>query len=89
MRIVRVGNGREVELPDSWAEAEAMITLAMKYNEGRGSNAPLLSACARIAYAMYSEEFMAADPTQALCYLMQKICRQKGKLGDGVGSDHG
>jgi len=80
MRIVRVGNGRECEVPDSWAEAEAMITLAMKYNEGRGSNSSLLSACARIAYGMYGEEFMAADPTQALCYLIQQICRNKCNL---------
>ena len=81
MRWVTVGNGRVYEVPDNWAEAEALLTLAMKYNTGRGSNAPLVSVCSRIAYGMFGEGFMAADPTEALCRLIQQICRQKGKLG--------
>ena len=78
MRFVTVGNGRDYEVPETWAEAEALITQAMKYSTERGGNLALQSACARTAYGMFGEVWLAADPTQALCYLMQKICQRKG-----------
>jgi hypothetical protein len=55
-----------------------MITKAMRYHDGRGGNLALQSACARIAFGLFGEEMMAADPTQALCYLMQRICMFEG-----------
>lgn len=78
MRNVRVGNGRIFEVPDTWAEGEEMITKSMRYNQGRGSNLALQATCAQVAYGLFGDAFLAADPTQALCYLMQRICEREG-----------
>ncbi len=78
MKTVRVGNGRIYEVPETWAEGEAMITKAMKNHDGRGSNLVLQAVVAQVAYGMFGDKWMAADPTQALCYLVQRICQLKG-----------
>jgi hypothetical protein len=78
MKMVSVGNGRIHEVPTTWAEGEDMITLAMDYHDGRGGNLAIQSACARIAFGLFGEKMMAADPTQALGFLMQRICQRKG-----------
>ena len=39
MKLVRVDKNREVEVPTSWSEGEAMITNALgAYYDGRGKN---------------------------------------------------
>ena len=78
MRTVRVGNGRIFEVPDTWAEGEKMITKAMKNQEGRGSNLVLQAVCSQVAYGLFGDAYLAADPTQALCFVMQRICHEKG-----------
>ena len=79
MKIVKVGNGRETEVPESWEEGEDMVEHALgAFYDVRGQNSARLSVCARIAYGMFGEHFMAADPTQALLYLLQRICERKG-----------
>ena len=79
MRIARVGNGREIEIPTSWKEAEGMVTQALgPYYDDRGKNTARLSIATRVAYGMFGEKLMAGDPTTALLYLLQKICQKKG-----------
>jgi hypothetical protein len=78
MRFVRIGNGRIYEVPETYAEGEEMIAKAMKYHDGRGGNLAVQSACARTAYGLFGDVWLAADPTQALGYLMQRICQRKG-----------
>ena len=79
MKIVRVGNGREKETPESWAEGERMLTGALgAYYDDRGKNLARLSIAARVAYGLFGERFMAPDPTTALLYLLQELCRRKG-----------
>jgi hypothetical protein len=79
MRFVTVGaNKRVYEVPDTWAEAEEMISKGMAYYDGRGGNVAQQSIAMRVAYGMFGEQMMAADPTQALMYLMHKICQRKG-----------
>jgi hypothetical protein len=78
MRTVRLSKGREYDVPDTWEEAEKMMASAMKRHEKRGSNLALQAICARIAYGMYGERFMAADPNQALCFLMHHIAIREG-----------
>jgi hypothetical protein len=72
------GKGRICEVPTTWAEGEKMITDAIRYCEGRGSNAYLQSACARIAYGLCCDQELTPDPTAALAYLVQRICIRKG-----------
>lgn len=78
MKTVSVGNGRIYEVPTTWAEGEEIITKAMRYHEGRGSNLALQAKCAQIAYGLLCDQELTADPTQALCYLLQRICQRKG-----------
>jgi hypothetical protein len=78
MKTVSVGNGRVYEVPTTYAEGADMITKAMGYHDGRGGNLALQSVCARVAYGLFGEKMMAADPTQALCYLLQRICQRQG-----------
>ena len=33
---------------------------------------------ARVAYGLFGAEFMAADPTDALLFLLRRICERKG-----------
>lgn len=78
MKTVRVGNGRDYLVPSTFEEGEEMITQVMKFHDGRGGNLAIQSACARIAFGLFGAEMMAADPTQALGYLIQRICRSRG-----------
>ena len=76
MKTVRVGNGHTYEVPETWAEGEEMITKSMAYHDTRGTNLAQLSTATRVAYGMYGHQFMASDPTQALMYLMQRLCQR-------------
>lgn len=78
MRVLKAKRVNEAEVPETWAEAERMVTAALRYQEGRGSNLAIQSVCARVAYGMFGEIWLAADPTQALAYLVQRICQRKG-----------
>ena len=78
MRIVRVNGGRIYEVPDTYAEGEEMITKALRYHEGRGSNLAIQATCARVAYGLFSEIWLSPDPTTTIAYLMQRICQRKG-----------
>lgn len=77
MKFVTVGNGRVYEVPETWAEAEKILKHAMADHKV-GCNLRVQSACARVAYGMFGARWMAADPTEALGYLMMKICQHKG-----------
>lgn len=79
MRLVRVDKNREVEVPTTWAEGEAMLTNALgAIYDGRGKNLARLSIASRVAYGLFGKEMLAADPTLALLFLLQRICRKKG-----------
>ena len=79
MRFVTIGRNKVVsEVPDTWNEAEDMITRALAYHDHRGSNVSIQSVCARIAYGLLCDQSMTPDPTTALAYLMQRICQRKG-----------
>ena len=78
MKFVRVGNGRTYEVPETWAEGEKMLAFAYSVADVRGGNLIVQSACARVAYGLFGETWLAADPTQALNYLLQRICQRKG-----------
>ena len=79
MRTVRVDKNREAEVPTSWIEAEKMIEHALgAYYDGRGKNLARLSIAARAAHGMFGKQFLAADPTLALLYLMRAVCKRKG-----------
>jgi hypothetical protein len=79
MKFVEVGRNRHlVEIPETWAEGEAMITQAMRFHDGRGRNVNLQSVCARIAYGLTCDRSMTPDPTTALAFLIQRMCIRKG-----------
>jgi hypothetical protein len=78
VRFVTVGNGRVYEVPDTWAEAEDMLIKGQRYHDGRGGNIAQQSIAMRVAYGMFADKWMAADPTQAMMFLMQRICQLKG-----------
>jgi hypothetical protein len=79
MKFVATGRNHLVaEIPENWAEAERMITHAMRHYEGRGRNVNLQSVCARIAYALTCDRELTPDPTTALAFLIQRICIRKG-----------
>jgi hypothetical protein len=78
MKIVLV-NRREAEIPTSYAEGEEMLAHALgAYFDKRGGNVERMSCAARVAYGLFGERFMAPDPTIALVYLLQELCRRKG-----------
>jgi hypothetical protein len=84
MRIVQV-NKREVEVPDTYAEALSMLDAAMNpYHDRRGGNVERLSVASRVAFWIVGERFVAPDPTIALIYLLQEVCRRKGAGLDGL-----
>ena len=57
-----------------------MLTHALgSFYDGRGKNLARLSIASRVAYGLYGKELMAADPTLALLFLLQRVCRNKGK----------
>lgn len=80
MRTAYVGKNKlEVDVPETWKEAEDMLTHALgPYYDKRGHNTARLSIIARVAHGMFGEKFMASEPTIALLYLLQKICQKKG-----------
>jgi hypothetical protein len=85
MRIVRVDKNREVEVPTMWREGEEMLTDAMNsYHDARGHNLARQSVAARVAYGLFGERFLAADPTSALVWLLREICKRKGAGLDGL-----
>ena len=85
MKLVRVGNGRECEIPTSWKEGEELLTNVLgAYHDRRGGNLARQSAAARVAYGLFGEKFLAADPTDALVFLLQEICKRKGAGLDGL-----
>jgi hypothetical protein len=79
MRTVRVGKDRIYEVPTTYAEGEEMISRAMRYYDGqRGGNMGLLSVCGLVAFGLFCDQELTADPTQALAYLIQRLCIRKG-----------
>lgn len=79
MKTVKVGKDRIYEVPTTYAEGEKMITDAMRYYDGqRGGNMGTLSACSRVAFGLFCDQELTADPTQALAYLIQRLCIRKG-----------
>jgi hypothetical protein len=79
MRFVRVGrNHREIEIPETWAEAEKMLDYAYSTYSGRGGNLAIQATCTRVAYGLLCDQSLTPDPTEALLRLMQRICRRKG-----------
>jgi hypothetical protein len=80
MKYARIGKNRIlVEVPTDYAEGLKMLTAAMNgYYNKRGGNLARQSAAARVAYGLFGARSMAADPTIALIYLLQEICRRKG-----------
>jgi hypothetical protein len=85
VRVVRVGNGRIAEVPETYAEGPKMLTAAMNgYYDKRGGNLARQLAAARVAYGLFGAGSMAADPTVALIYLLQEICRRRGAGLDGL-----
>jgi hypothetical protein len=79
MRFVRVDKNRSAEVPDTWKEAEAMITSALgAYYDKRGRNIMRLSIAARVAHGMFGKATLSPDPTTSLLYLLQSICKRKG-----------
>ena len=79
MRLVRVDKNREAEVPETWREAETMLADALKpYYDTRGRNLARLSIAARVAHGMFGKELMAAEPTLALLYLLQRIAIRGG-----------
>jgi hypothetical protein len=85
VRIVRFHNSREAAVPKSWDEGFDMLVQTMNaYQDRRGGNLARQSAAARVAYGLFGERFMAADPTDAIVFLVQEICRRKGAGLDGL-----
>jgi hypothetical protein len=78
MKIVRVGNGREFEVPETWAEGTKILDYAYGAHSGRGANLAMQSACVRVAYGLLCNQELTPDPTEALVRLMQRICQRKG-----------
>ena len=86
MKYARVGKNRIiVEVPESYAEGLTMLTQVMNgYHDRRGGNLARQSAAARVAYGLFGEHFMAADPTSALVWLLRRICERQGAGLDGL-----
>ena len=79
MKTVKAKRTNEAEVPETWAEGEEMIAQALRYHDGRGrrSRHSVGVRADRLRHA-FGEKWMAADPTQALAYLVQRICQRKG-----------
>lgn len=79
MRLVAIGKNSNIcEVPETWAEAEALVNKALRTASGRGRNLELMSVCSRIAFGLTCNRSLTADPTTALAYLLQRICQRKG-----------
>jgi hypothetical protein len=85
MRTAQFSN-RDADVPDTWKEGEEMLAQAMNaYQDRRGGNLERMSCAARVAYGLFGERFMAPDPTIALLYVLQEVCRRRGAWLDGLG----
>ena len=85
MRVVRVGNGRECEIPETWGEGFDMLTRVRgAYYDGRGRNLARQSAAARVVFGLFGAHFLASDPTDALTSLLLEICKRRGAGLDGL-----
>ena len=77
MKVVRVDKNREVEVPTTWTEGEAMLINALgAYYDGRGKNLARLSIASRVAHGLFGQQLLAADPTFALLYLLSISCNE-------------
>jgi hypothetical protein len=84
MRIVRFSN-RESEVPDPWDEGFDMLVQTMNaYQDRRGGNLERMSCAARVAFGLFGERFLAPDPTIALIYVMQEVCKRRGAGLEGL-----
>ena len=60
MKVVRVGNGREAEVPETWDEGFDMLVQTLNaYHDRRGGNLARQSAAARTAFGLFGARFMA------------------------------
>jgi hypothetical protein len=85
MRIVRFHNGRTSEVPETYAEGFEMLTASMnRFHDCRGGNLERASVAGRVAYGLFGAHFMAPDPTIALVFLLQEICKRKGAGLEGA-----
>jgi len=85
MRLVRVDKNRMIDVPETYNEGADMLRAAMNgFHDARGHNLTRASVAARVAYGLFGEHFMAADPTCALVWLLLEICRRKGAGLDGL-----
>ena len=72
-------NKREAEVPETWDEGFDMLVQTMDaYQNRRGGNVERLSVAARVAFGLFGERFLAADPTSALVWLLLEVCRRRG-----------
>lgn len=79
MKTVSISKNKNLyEVPETWAEAEEMITKVLRQASGRGRNLELMGICTRIAYGLMCDRNMTADPSTALAYVIQRICQRKG-----------
>jgi hypothetical protein len=78
MKTVRIGNGRVYDVPTTFDEGAEMIIKEMAMRNDRGRNLALTSVCARVAYGLFNDNGLIADPTDALAYLMERICLRQG-----------
>ena len=88
MKLARVNKSRSVEVPETWAEGEEMITHALgPYYDERGRNIMRLSIAARVVHGMFGSQFMAPDPTTSLLFLLRRLCERKGAGLNETGTD--
>ena len=79
MKLVLVDKNWSVEVPETWREAEDMLTHALgSYYDERGRNIMRLSIVARVAHGMFGDKWMSPNPSTTLLYLLQRICQLKG-----------
>ena len=88
MKLVPVDKNRSVEVPETWREAEDMLTHALgSYYDERGRNIMRLSIVARVAHGMFGDKWMSPNPSTTLLYLLQRICQKKGAGLNATGTD--
>jgi hypothetical protein len=79
MRVMKIDKNRAIEVPDTYAEGFEMLTASMNnFHDRRGGNLERASVAGRVAFGLFGERFLAADPTIALVFLLQEICKPKG-----------
>jgi hypothetical protein len=82
MRLVRVDKNREVEVPTTWAEGEAMITNALgAYYDTRGKNLAQLSCASRVADFLASVSWPPIQPSGcSFCSKKSADARARGLM---------